>query len=110
MPDKYDWLSQARCASQSCDGLYEQGAIQREARTICAECSVRIQCLSDALTRRENFGVWGGLNERERRAILKAYDQVEDWDHWIATSTDPLAREIRECVFPKVFSLLRRGA
>lgn len=110
MSDKYDWLNQARCAAQECDGLYEQGAIQREARLICAECRVRIECLSDALDRRENFGVWGGLNERERRAILKAYGDVDDWQEWITTSQDQLARELRECVFPKVFSLLRKGA
>lgn len=110
MSEKYDWLTQARCAAQNCDGLYEQGAIQKEARTICAECCVRIQCLADALDRKENFGVWGGLNERERRAILKAYADVDDWEEWIANSSDPLAREIRECVFPKVFALTRRGA
>lgn len=110
MSDKYDWLTQARCAVQNCDGLYEQGAIQKEARTICADCSVRIQCLADALERRENFGVWGGLNERERRAILKVYTEVDDWEVWINTSADPLARQIRESVFPKVFALTRRGA
>lgn len=111
MADKYDWLTLARCATQDCDGLYEQGPIQKEARLICAECSVRLECLVDALERRENFGVWGGLNERERRAIVKAYgDEVEDWEQWIATSSEPLAKEIRECVFPKVFSLLRRSS
>lgn len=110
MSDNYDWISQARCAAQDCDGLYEQGPVQKEARLICAECTVRLECLVDALERRENFGVWGGLNERERRAILKAFGNVDDWEEWIATSSEPLARELRECVFPKVFSLIRRGA
>lgn len=110
MTDNYEWLNDARCAAQDCDALYEQGAIQKEARVVCAECRVRMECLIDALNRRENFGVWGGLNERERRAILKAYKDVTDWGEWIEQSTEPLAAELRECVFPKVFSLLRDKA
>jgi len=30
------------------------------AKAVCAECPVKEQCLSDALERREPWGVWGG--------------------------------------------------
>ena len=30
------------------------------AKAICARCPLRAQCLSDALERREAYGVWGG--------------------------------------------------
>ena len=42
-----------------------------EALSICAECSVRVNCLEYALARREKEGVWGGATERERRRIIR---------------------------------------
>lgn len=110
MTDKYNWVAHARCASQDSDGLFEQGSVQREARNVCADCPVRLNCLSYALDNRENFGVWGALTERERRAMLKAYPRVTNWSEWIWTSEDPLAAGIRKTAFPKVFSLIREGA
>jgi len=32
-------------------------------------CPVRQECLDYALRVREPFGIWGGLNEAERRAL-----------------------------------------
>ncbi len=32
-----------------------------KAQRICGGCSVRIACLSDALERQEEWGVWGGV-------------------------------------------------
>jgi len=45
---------------------------QREtrAKAICATCSVRKPCLEYALRIREPHGIWGGLNEVERKALL----------------------------------------
>lgn len=45
---------------------------QREARAknICADCSVKRQCLDYALEIGERHGIWGGLNEIERRELL----------------------------------------
>jgi WhiB family redox-sensing transcriptional regulator len=44
----------------------------REARAkeICATCGVIQQCRDFALAIREPHGIWGGLTETERRAIL----------------------------------------
>ena len=46
---------------------------QREAKAkaICARCPVRDACLAYALDTGEAFGVWGGLTEDERRAMLR---------------------------------------
>jgi len=41
------------------------------AKAICARCPVRDSCLAYALDTRQEFGIWGGLNEDERRAILR---------------------------------------
>lgn len=44
---------------------------ERRAKAICAECAVRHECLEYALSIREPHGIWGGLNEVERKAILE---------------------------------------
>ena len=42
-----------------------------EAKSICAECAVRLSCREHALAVRERDGVWGGLTEKERRRIIR---------------------------------------
>lgn len=49
----------------------EKLAREAVAKRICATCPVIEPCLHHALTTREAHGVWGGLNETERRAVLK---------------------------------------
>ncbi|HYY07256.1 MAG TPA: WhiB family transcriptional regulator [Actinomycetota bacterium] len=49
----------------------EKLAREAVAKRICAVCPVRRPCLEYALFTREAHGVWGGLNETERRAILR---------------------------------------
>ncbi|HVM53960.1 MAG TPA: WhiB family transcriptional regulator [Acidimicrobiales bacterium] len=46
--------------------------LEREtrAKAICEQCSVREPCLEFAIDIREPHGIWGGLNELERRALL----------------------------------------
>jgi WhiB family redox-sensing transcriptional regulator len=50
----------------------EKQAREQRAKAICATCSVREPCLAYALKIREFHGIWGGLNEAERRALLDA--------------------------------------
>jgi WhiB family redox-sensing transcriptional regulator len=38
-----------------------------QAKAICAGCPVRQQCLAFALDTRQDYGVWGGMSEEERR-------------------------------------------
>ncbi|HVB70326.1 MAG TPA: WhiB family transcriptional regulator [Acidimicrobiales bacterium] len=47
----------------------ERLARELVAKRICAGCDVREECLAAALERHESHGVWGGLNELERRAL-----------------------------------------
>ena len=44
---------------------------ERQAKLLCADCNVREECLSSALAQRESYGIWGGLTELERRALLR---------------------------------------
>ena len=40
------------------------------AKAICAVCPVLQHCREAALAAREPYGVWGGLSEHEREALL----------------------------------------
>lgn len=40
-----------------------------EAKTICATCPVKEQCLEFAIKNDERDGVWGGLTAKERKAL-----------------------------------------
>lgn len=74
-----DWASQAACRGSNPDTLFVQGAAQNRAKAICIGCPVRAECLADALDNRIEFGVWGGMTERERRALLRRRPNVTSW-------------------------------
>jgi len=41
------------------------------AKAVCKDCHVIDQCLEYALQNRMEFGVWGGLTDKERKALLR---------------------------------------
>lgn len=45
---------------------------ERRAKAICATCPVMAECLDYALTIKEPHGIWGGLNEAERKLLQTA--------------------------------------
>ena len=49
----------------------ERRAREDRAKSICAGCEVRQECLEYALATREPYGIWGGLTEIERKARLR---------------------------------------
>jgi WhiB family transcriptional regulator, redox-sensing transcriptional regulator len=74
-----DWAARGRCSGQDPDALFVEGREQRAAKAVCKGCPVVAECLADALDNRTPFGVWGGMTERERRALLRARPDVSDW-------------------------------
>ena len=74
-----EWTVKAVCAGGDPDMLFVTGAAQREAAKICQACPVRLECLADALDNRIEYGVWGGMTERQRRAVLKKSPEVTNW-------------------------------
>jgi WhiB family redox-sensing transcriptional regulator len=75
----HDWTSGAACRDGNPDELFVQGAEQHKAKALCLSCPVRTECLADALDNRVEFGVWGGMTERERRALLRRRPEVTSW-------------------------------
>lgn len=47
----------------------EKAAREARAKAICATCPVIRECLEYALRIQEPHGIWGGLNEVERRQL-----------------------------------------
>ena len=74
-----DWRVSAACRGDDPDELFVRGAEQRKAKLVCVACPVRTECLAEALDNRIEFGVWGGMTERERRALLRRRPDVESW-------------------------------
>jgi WhiB family redox-sensing transcriptional regulator len=73
------WAARAVCREGNPDELFVQGAEQHKAKAMCLRCPVRTECLADALDNRVEFGVWGGMTERERRALLRRRPEVTCW-------------------------------
>lgn len=78
------WVSKALCRTADPDELFVRGAAQRKAAVICRHCPVVLDCLADALDNRVEFGVWGGMTERQRRALLKQHPEVTSWGEYFA--------------------------
>jgi len=75
------WESRAMCRAgdarcfvppMSSESVDERRERESAAKRICADCPVQRECLEYALRVREPFGIWGGLNETERRALSSA--------------------------------------
>jgi WhiB family redox-sensing transcriptional regulator len=44
-----------------------------EAKAICEVCPVAQECLIFAVTTNQEYGVWGGLDEEERREVRRSW-------------------------------------
>jgi WhiB family redox-sensing transcriptional regulator len=74
------WWDLAACRGQDATPFFapsyferrdEKLAREARAKAICVRCPVRSDCLEHALSTRDPHGVWGGMNEAERRAELR---------------------------------------
>lgn len=77
--DDQSWAARGACAGMDPDEFFVQGTEQNQIKTACGRCPVRTQCLADALDNRIDFGVWGGMTERERRRLLRRHPEVSSW-------------------------------
>lgn len=72
------WQIKAACRGPQAAVFFPPAHVERKdeklsrearAKAICAECLVRGDCLDYAIRIREPHGIWGGLNELERKQI-----------------------------------------
>lgn len=73
------WAAKAACRRETFDDLFVSGAAQNRAKLVCSACLVKTECLAEALDGRIEWGVWGGMTERERRALLRRQPTVTSW-------------------------------
>lgn len=73
LPVVADWMKQGNCKDlQDLDVFFRHDKISRfQAKKICSDCPVKEECLNQAFMNKEEYGVWGGLDEVERRSIAR---------------------------------------
>lgn len=58
----------ARCRNVGTKMFFDQSSEEEEqSRVVCDACPIRTECLLFGLTQR--YGMWGGMTEKERRAL-----------------------------------------
>ena len=76
-----DWEASARCRSHDPTLFFgpnrfepKRERLEREAaaKEVCATCPALRHCRDYALRNGEIYGVWGGLGEADRRALLES--------------------------------------
>lgn len=75
--DPDDWESMAECTRTDPEAFFgDDAATKTLAKRVCAQCPVRVLCLAKSLEMGAGgervWGVWGGLEERERKALTRA--------------------------------------
>jgi WhiB family redox-sensing transcriptional regulator len=72
------WQLKAACRGPQAEVFFPPSHFERKdekldrehrAKDICESCGVRQPCLAYAIRIREPHGIWGGLNEVERKQI-----------------------------------------
>ena len=86
------WAELGACKGTDPDELFVQGAAQNRVKSVCQGCVVRTECLADALDNRTEFGVWGGMTERERRALLRRRPNVTSWSRLLMAAREDFDR------------------
>ncbi|MEU9480498.1 WhiB family transcriptional regulator [Streptomyces sp. NPDC048191] len=72
-------MGHAGCRGIDPEEWFVEGAAQSRNRSLCRGCSVRTECLAYALDQRMDFGIWGGMTARQRRALLRRRPTVASW-------------------------------
>lgn len=77
--DDGSWRAQAACGDVATDLFFPVGSTdaaleQAEvARAVCSTCPVRLDCLRFAVATNQQFGIWGGCDEEERRVLRRKW-------------------------------------
>lgn len=81
-PEGFDsnrsWDVQANCLDVVPDTFFPEGTYDEireeslEAKRICAQCLARLACYEYAKVNHHRAGVWGGLNEIQRKALRRS--------------------------------------
>jgi WhiB family transcriptional regulator, redox-sensing transcriptional regulator len=82
--DAEGWRLSAACRDLDPDVFFpsDPGGIRADgierAKAVCAGCPVQNACLAFALATNSEFGIWGGRDEQERRALRRRRHSVSE--------------------------------
>ncbi|MFJ4839619.1 WhiB family transcriptional regulator [Streptomyces sp. NPDC088746] len=82
-----NWRTHAACREEDPDLFFPIGSTgpalvqAEEAKAVCGNCPVRGQCLEWALENGQDSGVWGGMDENERRALKRRRARQQTRSH-----------------------------
>jgi WhiB family redox-sensing transcriptional regulator len=77
--DAESWRVDAACRNEDPRDFFPVGSsgqaveVISAAKAICAVCPVAQECLIFAVTTNQEYGVWGGLDEEERRDVRRQW-------------------------------------
>lgn len=77
MSSAFDWRTKAACRDKDPELFFPVGNTGassqqiEEAKSVCRSCNVADACLKCALETSQDFGVWGGMSEEERRSLKR---------------------------------------
>lgn len=64
------WEDEASCKNMKPEIFFDRIS-EQSARLICSGCEVREECLEFALKHNIQYGIWGGLDEKERKELRR---------------------------------------
>ncbi|HEX3964267.1 MAG TPA: WhiB family transcriptional regulator [Trebonia sp.] len=73
------WSARGRCVQADSELFFPlRDGFGIEARVICRSCVVRLPCLAYAVIADERYGIWGGLDARERHNLQRRMQRASD--------------------------------
>jgi WhiB family redox-sensing transcriptional regulator len=69
-----DWRRYALCRGRDTELWFDGDTTQGKA--MCRVCPAKAECLEWAFVNGQDFGVWGGLDERERRELKRGHREM----------------------------------
>jgi WhiB family redox-sensing transcriptional regulator len=80
VPTEQPWRERAACLGIDPELFFPErggdGKTSQNAKATCAVCPVRVECLETAIEAGERYGVWGGMNYKERVAHKRTMEPV----------------------------------
>ena len=76
--DNEGWRDRAACRNSDAELFFPVGSTAaflgqiQAAKSVCGSCPVREACLQFALENNQEAGIWGGMDEEERRRLRAA--------------------------------------
>jgi WhiB family redox-sensing transcriptional regulator len=73
-----DWKRHAACSGESPSVFFfEDTSPNHQARRLCINCPVRIDCLEYATEHEKDWGIWGGVTARVRLTLRRIMLQTK---------------------------------